>query len=273
MLGDLTPQEKSGGEVRSLVRGLDVLIAVNEVPPATVSRIVERTNLPKATVIRLLATLKSAGFVKQDDATQAYQPLAKVRRLASAMMVENPFLDEARRRLNEFGQAVKWPSDLLLAELDAMVILASNRDTSPIGLKRFEQRRFPILESAGGLAYLSSASEAVQQQVITRACSHAADPNDTGRIADGAFRAIQEVRAKGYSVREYRAPMAGTRAVGVPVLAGESAVGALVLITLQDVVSEALIESQYLPVLRDCADRIGEDYLLHNGVETLQAQL
>ncbi|WP_292898466.1 helix-turn-helix domain-containing protein [Nitratireductor sp.] len=261
-----TDEKSASTGVRSLLRGLEILIAVNENPPATITRLVTLTGLPKATVIRLLATLRSAGYVRQNSDTGAYEPLPQVRRLASAMMVENPFLTEARQRLNVFGLQVGWPSDLLMAEPDAMVTAASNRDTSPIHLRRFEQRRFPILDSAAGLAYLAALPQGERLEIVKRQCAALDDGGNVQQRVDVTLQAITEVGNQGFSMHDYNAPMAGTRAVGVAVVSQGRPVGALVLIILKGAVTDGQLHEQYLPALQECAAGLGAAYHLHKGV-------
>lgn len=260
-------EESAPSGIRSLLRGLEVLTAVNENPPATISRLVTLTDLPKATVIRLLATLRSAGYLRQNSDTGAYEPLPKVRRLASAMMIENPFLNEARQRLNLFGQQISWPSDLLIAEPDAMVVVASNRDTAPIHLRRFEQRRFPILDSAAGLAFLAVLPQSERLKIVNRHCDMQSGGNNTGALVDRTLAAIATVEAQGYSSHDYNAPMAGTKAVGVAVMSDKQPVGALVQIILKNAITDDQLHQQYLPALHECAANLGDAYQLHRGME------
>ncbi|EKF20874.1 helix-turn-helix domain-containing protein [Nitratireductor pacificus] len=262
-----TDEESAPTGVRSLLRGLEILIAVNENPPATITRLVTLTGLPKATVIRLLATLKSAGYLQQNSDTGAYEPLPQVRRLASAMMIENPFLTEARQRLNAFGLQVGWPSDLLMAEPDAMVTAASNRDTAPIHLRRFEQRRFPILDSAAGLAFLAALPQEERLEIVNRHCAMMDEGGDVRQTVDATLRAVAEVGRHGFSMHDYNAPMAGTRAVGVAVVSQDRPVGALVLIILKGAVTDGQLHQQYLPALQDCAAGLGDAYHLHRGAQ------
>ncbi len=268
-----TDEESAPTGVRSLLRGLEILIAVNENPPATITRLVALTGLPKATVIRLLATLKSAGYVRQNSDSGAYEALPQVRRLASAMIVENPFLTEARQRLNAFGLQVGWPSDLLMAEPDAMVTVASNRDAAPIHLRRFEQRRFPILDSAAGLAYLSALPESDRISIVERHCATVAEKDGIQKRVDQTLREVAQVGEQGFSIHDYNAPMEGTRAVGVAVLSRERPVGALVLIILKGAVTQGQLHEQYLPALRDCARGLGGAYHLHRGEQTVLADV
>ena len=250
------------GEVRSLVRGLDVLIVVNESPPATVSRIVAQTGLPKATVVRILNTLRARGYIAQNKSGGGYRPLPRVRRLASAMMVENPFLSEARRLLAEFGHVTKWPSDLLLAEPDAMLIVASNRDTAPLRLTRFEQRRFPMLDSAAGLAYLAALDPPERERIITSLAAMGGDAEDATARAGRTYTRVQAVRERGYALRDYQAPIDGTRAIAVAITSRGAPVGAIVLIVLRDAITDEQLEGSLVPALSDQAQRLGEQHEL-----------
>lgn len=256
--------QSSSGEVRSLVRGLNLLVQINKLAPAAVSDLVRACGLPKATTIRLLYTLREAGYVRQDPTTGHYEPLPTVLRLAAALKAEDGFVDIARRQLNEFGQQVNWPSELMMAESDAMVILASNRETSPIQLRLFEQRRFPVLRSAGGLAWLSAVSDREREAAIERLCAFETTPaqnaESTQALVDQTRERVARTRRAGYSKQLYETPVAGMQAIGVPVVAAHNSVGALVLLTMQSVVSTDQLEQQLLPALHETAAALGKDY-------------
>ncbi len=256
------PKDQSRtGEVRSLLRGLDVLGAVNDFAPASVSQVVQATDLPKATVIRLLTTLRQGGYIRQDPASSAYLPLPAVRRLAGALRLSASFADLADDLLNEFGRQISWPCELLLAESDAMAIVASNRQTSPIQLRLFEQRRFQMLDSAGGIAFLAGQPPGQRQAIVMRLSAVPDGDSTASRVrAAEAFQAVTETQRRGYSVHNYRAPVSGMRAVGVPVRAGEASIGALVLLTLAGVVDFPQLDRHLLPGLLDTAARLGRLY-------------
>lgn len=257
---DSVHRPKPAGEVRSLKRGLEILTWVNRLTPASVTRIVQATALPKATVIRLLATLRQAGYISQNASTGHYEPLPAVRQLASAMQVDDSFAVLAARLLNAFGQRVSWPAELLMAESDAMAILASNRANSPIRLRLFEQQRFPMLRSAGGIAYLSALTPSQREQIVLRLAERENTPLDAKRWAAKAFNNITTAQQKGYSLHEYSDPVNGMCAVGVPVIAANGAVGSLVLLTLQNVVKADVLEQDLLPALRVAAQQLGQHY-------------
>ena len=251
--------------VRALLRGLDLLTAINQHQPVSIAQLVALSNLPKATVIRLLATLRGAGYVRQQPETGAYEVLPLVRNLSSALMADNHFLIDVREQLNTFGLEINWPSELLMAESDAMVVVASNRDTSPIHLRRFEQRRFPFLQSAAGLAFLAAleheeCKKIVERHIEVRRQRGAESLPDREEI----LREVALARLHGYSRYAYHSPMNGLQVIAVAVCAHGRPVGALVLITLQSMVPEELLRRQYLPALRQCATRMGEAYTAHH---------
>lgn len=259
-----TSAPQKSGEVRSLVRGLRLLTLVNELAPASVSDLVKASTLPKATTIRLLATLRESGYVRQDSVSGRYEPLPAVLRLSGGLHAHDGFSDLAKRQLNEFGQQVNWPAELMMAESDAMVILASNRETSPIQLRLFEQRRFPVLRSAGGLAWISALPARERESVLARLCAldAPAEPaQDAGNdLLTEARNRVDRVRRAGYSRQLYEAPVPGMQAIGVPIMAARKSVGALVLLTLQSVVPLEQMEQQLLPPLKETAAALGHDY-------------
>ena len=259
MLNDSNDTPRSGDQVvRSLVRGLDVLVCVNEHTPVGISQIVRHTALPKATVIRLLSTLRQAGYIAQQAGTGLYEPLPAVRRLSSAWQPDDTFLTEAAHLLDAFGQRVSWPAELMMAESAAMTIRASNRNTSPIGLRMFEQTRFPVLRSAGGLAWLAALPLTEREKTVIELSENETGPGSAHERAAAAFAAIEQTQRQGYSVHAYRAPVPGLRAIGMalPMAAPRRSPGALVLLTLESVVSMEQLTRELIGELRQCAQEL-----------------
>ncbi|MFC7610886.1 helix-turn-helix domain-containing protein [Teichococcus aestuarii] len=62
--------------VTAVLRGLEVLRAVNHLRSATVREIHEATGLNQPTVVRMLETLIHAGFVARQPASRATSPRA-----------------------------------------------------------------------------------------------------------------------------------------------------------------------------------------------------
>lgn len=246
--------------VQSLVRGLNVLVAVNEHTPATVTKVVASTGLPKATVIRLLQTLKGEGYIDMDRAEGGYKPLPKVRLLASPMLTDNSFALTARHYLNDFSQQIKWPTDLLMPEGASMVVQASNRDTAPIQIKRFEQARFALLSSASGIAYLSAESVKKRQEMINAIASLQKSGTEATAIAAQTYQKIEDAVKRGYAIADYHAPIEGTRAIAIPLTVKDKPFGALAMLFIKDAVTKQQLNDFLLPSLKEAAQDLAKLY-------------
>ena len=76
----------SSRSVRSLERGLALLVAMNRRKLASVADLAQDVRLPRPTVYRLLDTLSHAGFVARDSATDRYRPTHGVRALSDGFV-------------------------------------------------------------------------------------------------------------------------------------------------------------------------------------------
>lgn len=250
--GDLPLAETEAAPVRALSRGLQVLIALNELAPATVTRVTHVTGLPKATVIRLIQTLKAEGYVADGEA--GYEPTPKVRLLAGALADQSLMLQVSRPILAALADIVKWPCDLMVRDGLSMLIEATNRDTAPIGLKRFEQRRFSLLRSAAGVMWLVHLGAAERDRLI-----RAALPLQGGEeTPDSVAARLGQARARGYGLARYAAPIDGTTAISVPALLNGRPIACLSLIFLEGAVSEAQIDTTLLPELKRAAQDVAQ---------------
>ncbi|MGE5148378.1 MAG: helix-turn-helix domain-containing protein [Candidatus Eiseniibacteriota bacterium] len=250
-----TPDEAEGG-VRSLVRGLDLLAALNERNPSTVTELTEATGLPKATVIRLLKTLCAEGYVARELAGEGYRLTPHVRRLSRALNRENALFHAARPVLYELVQRTLWPLQVLIAEGESMLIEVGTRQVAPLTIRGLDTTRFPILGSASGHVLLAWMAEAERAELLQR-IARTSEPQ-AALAQDGAAiaREIALTRKRGYSARIWTAITNRLNIVAVPILAGERAVAALCLECLADAVGDDELERRFLPLLNDGAAAI-----------------
>ncbi len=252
--------------IKSLGKGLAVLIAVNELGPARVSALVEATALPKPTLIRIVNTLVAEGYVTKQsvrDGGAGYVATAKVRRLSSAFAGGSLLAQVAQSQLNDLCEIIKWPSEVLIPDGLSMVIEVGNRHVSPITLKYFEQQRFPILTSATGRAYLWGLPREEREQIIAAALA-ASEEHETARATRSQLKsAFKQVEDKGYTVQDYEAPIAGTRVYALPLMQDKRPIGAIGMPSMRDVLSLEDFEASILPRLKETAAALGEELALH----------
>jgi IclR family transcriptional regulator, mhp operon transcriptional activator len=252
--------------IKSLGKGLSVLIAINEMGPARISTLVKTTSLPKPTLIRIVNTLVAEGFVvkqRGQESGSGYTATSKVRRLSSAFSQGSLLAQVAQSQLNDLCEIIKWPSEILIPDGLSMVIEVGNRHVSPITLKYFEQQRFPIISSASGRAYLWGLPSRDQQNIIAAAADLSENDENFGTSYSQIESAIEEVGLKGYCFQDYEAPIAGTRAYAVPLMQNNRSIGALTMPSLRDVLSLVEFEESILPKLKEAADNLSKELALH----------
>lgn len=253
---------KSREHVNSLAKGLAVLAATNELAPARISSLVKATALPKATLVRLLKTLVAEGYVNQQTKREggAYLPSPKVRELASSYAKAGALGQTAQSFLNNLGETVKWPTDLLVRDGLSMLIEASNRDGAPLRLQRFEQARFSLLSSSAGQAFLAWQPAAKRQELIGASLelNEIDNNNPIGRHA--IEESLQETRHRGFAFHSYDTPIEGTRVFSVPLLHQGTSLAVMTLISLRDVLSLEDFSRNIFPHMKTTAGKITAEF-------------
>jgi IclR family mhp operon transcriptional activator len=227
----------------ALARGLRVLAALNDLETATISGLVNETALPKATVIRLLQTLQAEGYAAQDRDTLTYRATPKVASLSRSLIGKNQTESMVQVALDMLADLIKWPAEYLVIDGLSMLIQSNNRERAPIKLKLFERRRFPILESAAGIAALSSLEENERSEWLRRLVKTAAQ-------IKAARQMIKAAAAAGYATRALKELGPNMRVAAVPVAGGG---GAISVVYFDDVVSQLHLESTLLPKIKKAA--------------------
>ena len=230
----------------ALARGLRLLAALNDLETATVSGLVKETDLPKATVIRLLQALQAEGYAAQDSETLTYRVTPKVASLSRSLIGKNQTESLIQVALDLLADDLKWPAEYLVQEGSSMLIQANNRERAPIKLKLFERRRFPILDSAAGVAYLSSLNDPDRVKWLKRLLKSQSE------IA-AAKRRIEEAAEAGYATRLLNELGPNMRVAAVPVPAGG---GAISMIYFDDVVIRKHLEAVLLPLVKKAAANV-----------------
>lgn len=125
--------------VRSVIRALELLEAFEEVNSSyTVAELLQRVELNRATLYRLLYTLESAGYITSEGEPQRFRLGPSVARLANRWLIHDqsvefawPYLNELWKKTNEtvsfFGR--RGASRVCLLELESPHPLSFKRGT------------------------------------------------------------------------------------------------------------------------------------------------
>lgn len=245
-------------------RVLDVLAALNLFRDgAAVADLHRETGLDKATIVRMLETLASAGFVVRDERRALYRVTGKTLMLSASFdrhkalgAVAAPLLEELRGR-------VGWPSDLALYDRGEMLVIESSRQGVAQSYSRAPGFRAPILATSLGLAYLAWCPAVEREEAIEIARRTDMPWNRLSHDRPALEAELAEIRARGfarmardYRDLEYRGRMS---AIGAPVREGDRLFAAINIVYARRAMTGEDAERDLWPPLRDVAARIASD--------------
>lgn len=244
--------------VNSIMRALSVIETLNHQPVTSLESLHKATGMPKPTLVRLLETLISAGYVHRVSRREGYAVTEGVLRLAAGVRERDVLVDVARPLLEGFTREHKWQVSLGTREDENMLIRATTRDISPFSRDQlFLNRKVSILGSVIGRAYFAFCSEA-EREIILDLILASGSPDAEAARQTNVEALVAGAREKGYAPDRIGRPGAH-RSFGVPVLreaGSEEVVGSIVMFWYVSVMSEKQAVQRFLGPVRDLAERI-----------------
>ncbi|BDI05617.1 helix-turn-helix domain-containing protein [Sphaerotilus microaerophilus] len=129
-----TTRPGAADAIRAVVRALRLLRLMNERPVWTLHELHQASTLPKATLSRLLATLRLEGYVAAEATPGLYRLAGKVRELDGGYTEGSRLVDAGRPILLQVTREIKWPLALATLDVDAMVVRFSSMPYSPLAV-------------------------------------------------------------------------------------------------------------------------------------------
>ncbi len=238
-----------------LERGLTVLDALNRPDVTDIRHLHRLTGLPKPTIVRLLDTLVTLGYVVRRPGG-GYEVTAKVLRLSHGYRSADPvqLVRAARPALRWLRQQTSgWPSDLAICDAETMIVVDPGPGAGSQFLNRMRGYRLPILSSALGRAYLAFCPDEERDEVLHRLEAGAEPVNE----ATGS--ALENVRRKGFALRDCE-PGKATRVLAAPVLIHGRAIASVSVITAAKAMTLQQMEKTFALPLAQAAATIARAY-------------
>ncbi|MCR0980796.1 helix-turn-helix domain-containing protein [Roseomonas populi] len=246
--------------VTALLRGLEVLRAVNRLDGATVKDIHHLTGLNQPAVVRMLETLIHAGLVIRQRDRAVYVPTGRTLELSAGYAAHREVGIAATPVMEALRRSVGWPSDVAVFDGDAMVVAHTSRVEGRLLFGRRPGYRAPILATSLGRAFLAFCGPAERERALALAAASPDPWNEPARDPPRAERFLRVVREAGfatmddaYAAREYGGLAS---AIGVPVLLDGVAVAALNLMYLNEATERDEVVRRLLPVLQGAAGEV-----------------
>jgi IclR family transcriptional regulator, mhp operon transcriptional activator len=216
--GQTDPMRRSYPPVGSVCRAFEVLETVNKLHIATVNGIYTETGLPKSTIVRMLETLMSVGYIARDNMCGGYRVTGKVTNLSAGYTGIPRIIEVARPLALDLTRRIKWPIGLGVIDGDAISIQFWTGTVSPVVHTNTVLGLRPDLRStAMGRTYLAFCAEKELEGHIARFRKDPEAP--LGERDERQLRVLLDrVRSDGYASRDPRTKPYRMTTLGVPLM-------------------------------------------------------
>jgi IclR family transcriptional regulator, mhp operon transcriptional activator len=254
--------------IRALDRGLEVLSVLQTSRSASLHELHVATQLPKATLTRVIATLEARGLIWQRLADSAFLPTHTLLPRPRQINDEAQLVEAASPVLERLCKKVDWPSVLAVPRMDYMEVIETNSPKSyfshiplgPIGFK------INMLRSATGRCYLGFCGEPERQAILQRLRASSEPGDFLAKRPAMVARLLNETKRLGYGERyqdfggnfnlSRREWNDGRDSVAVPIVVDFDVVAVINLTWFHKVKTVEQIVAAHLGTLKEAAAEI-----------------
>ncbi len=219
--GATDPAQRSYPPVQAVCRALDVLRTVNRLRIASIQQIHEATGFPKPTIVRMLETLLTEGYVARDNMCGGYCVTSRVHELSSGHEGISQIIEAARPFAIELTRQLKWPIGIGVLDDDAIAIKFWTGSISPlVHTNTVLGLRPDLATTAMGRALLAFCPDRERELQIRRM---RADPaRGFGEKEEARLRSIlRQARIDGFATRDPKTEPYRITTFAMPIREGE----------------------------------------------------
>ncbi|MGR3661771.1 MAG: helix-turn-helix domain-containing protein [Paracoccaceae bacterium] len=216
--GQTDPSNRSYQPVESVRRALMVLRAFNSQRISTISSLYEATKIPKPTIVRMLETLMSEGYVVRDNMCGGYRVTSEITSLNAGYRGISRIIEIARPLAIDLTRRIKWPIGLGAIDGDAINIQFWTGTISPWAYTNTTLGIRPDLLTTGmGRAYLAFCDP---DELDRRIEGFRKDPDlEFNEVEERQLRMLlAKVKQDGFAMRDPRTPPFRISTVGIPLV-------------------------------------------------------
>lgn len=211
---------------KTLLKGLQVLdLVVRSEGKMRITDVATTLDLTKSNAYRVLRTLETAGFLKQDSVSKSFTPSLKLWELGTSVMNRFDFRTRAYDTLRKLADESRETVHLAILEGHEVIYIDKIDSPEPVSSYTRLGGRAPAYCVATGKALLSQLSETDLAPILARLERHSAN---TITDPESLRTELAETRARGYAINrgEWRESVWGLAApISDPMGAFSAAVG------------------------------------------------
>ncbi|CAO3436366.1 IclR family transcriptional regulator [Azospirillum doebereinerae] len=255
--------------VRAILRGLDVLRVISEAGPITATDIAKQVMLPQPSVIRVLETLISAGYVYRIEGSVTYGVTARTLALSRGFNATSRLVQLATPLIEALRSEIGWPSNLATFDQGAMTIAYTNRSAHGMSIPGRLGARLPVFATGVGIVYLAHLSGDALTAAFAQTKAAVSRWDTNPEILASLDERLEAARRNGYAFAEeaYLDELYHSQiwAVAVPIIVDGKVIAALSSLVLRSAGSRNRILGQILPPLRRTSKAISESLAADAG--------
>jgi IclR family mhp operon transcriptional activator len=183
--------------VRVIQTGLAVLRAVSEYGPLTIVDLVSRCGSPQPITVPVLETLIAEGYVYRQSGESTYRVIGRALALSRGFDSKSRLLEVASPIVDEIHIQIGWPSNLVVFDRDAMIIVYSNRVSLGLSLPGRAGARIPLLATDVGLVTLAHMTEEERKAALLHARANGGRWDNETRIGSVLSTRLAQIRRDG----------------------------------------------------------------------------
>jgi len=242
--------------VRVLLRGLELIQALNRHGPMTTAALSQKLRLARTTVNRCLATLEGMDLVYRDE-SRRFSLSLRAKTLSHGFDPAAERLEPVRRALQDMAPKVQWPITLFRFQFPDMVVEDATDRSSGFAVEFFERGTLlPVLTTASGRVFLAYSSQRVRDAILEHVWPRRPEETQAAWADLAALeRDLAATRERGFAkaVRPLRLTEQGS--IAIPIMVDGEPVAALAVRFALSAVSFEEARKRLLPALHDIAHR------------------
>ncbi|TWB87797.1 IclR family transcriptional regulator [Bradyrhizobium macuxiense] len=250
--------------VEAVRRAFTLLELLNCRRISSVNDLHKDTGLAKSTIVRLLDSLVTLGYVTNDPRQGGYLLSSGVKSLSSGFCHDSLFVEAVKPLAQDLTKRLKIPIAVCVFDRDAMVVrYETDRDSqmSPFHPGMYQRlRRLRMLTRAVGRAYISFCPDSERNEILDVLRVSDEPEDQIVHRADEVEEIIAKVRRNGFAERSRDVEPKSSCSVSVPVFQGAEVLGAIGLSYFTSAMPRSKALELYLgPLLKlgkDVEDRI-----------------
>ena len=249
--------------IRSVVRSLDVLRAINAAGSMSMMQIALHCALPYPTARRIVHTLEEQGLLEREASRKHYRPTVLVHALSHGYQDHSGIVEIARPRLEALTRQHFWPVSLVTRVGQTMVVRDCTHAISPLALNNYQAgAAFPLFESASGHVMLAYATPD-ERDLWLRAARENAAPLSASMHAWFEDEAWSDaIRAAGCATRganRFTTTPGRTSSIAAPIIRGGEVCGALTIVFFAAAMRLSVAQERYADELIATARMISRE--------------